>query len=58
MTDIPEYPSRTFQHDGGRRTVPWEDWQAIRDLAAALKQERDALHLHVESLKADRAGNA
>jgi hypothetical protein len=55
---IPDYPSRTFQHDGGRRTVPWEDWQEMRRIALALKRERDALHLQVESLKADKAGSA
>lgn len=30
---IPEYPSRSFQHEGGARTVPWEDWASLRQQA-------------------------
>lgn len=39
MSAIPDYPSRSFQLDGGFRTVPWDDWVGMR--RRALDLERD-----------------
>lgn len=44
---IPDYPSRTFQLDKGRRVVSWEDWCGMRqraiDATEALEAELAAL---------------
>ena len=68
---VPDYPSRTFQNEGGRRSVPWEDWQELQQLARHLHDElaiargankalRDALtqaHKYAEAQE-DRAERA
>lgn len=48
---VPDYPSRSFQHEGGRRTVPWEDWC---DIQQRLKEAVEVIaNLQAQSLRSE-----
>lgn len=43
VDDIPDYPSRSYQHNAGYRTVPWDDWVGMRQRAINFRAELAAL---------------
>lgn len=46
--NIPEYPSRSYQHQAGYRTVPWDDWVGMRERAVRLTAELSASKAELE----------